>query len=112
MRDFLWDSPIYQEVIGGAVAEAEAKGEAKGREEGKAEGVETGKMQALSQTRKEVSQSLLELVSARFPTLKGLARKCVNAIDDTSILLHLLVRVGMATTEQEARAELTTCLTA
>lgn len=102
MNDFLWDSPIYQEIVG----EAMAKGKAEGREEG----IETGKMQALTQTRREASQGLLDLVDARFPTLRTLARQCVHNISDNSVLLHLLVKIGIAQTEQEARAELQACL--
>lgn len=90
MNDFLADSPIYQEIIG----EAEAKG------------IETGKMQALTQTRQETGQVLLYLVDKRFPALRKLARLCVNEAGDYKTLLHLLVKGGMAQTEQEARAGL------
>ncbi len=102
MNDFLWDSPVYQEII----TEAETKGEARGE----ARGIETGKMQVLSQTHLEMVQSLLDLVNTRFPTLKALAKRCANKIDDNSTLLHLIVKIGVAKTEQEAKTVLQTSL--
>lgn len=116
MNDFLADSPIYQEVVGEAIARGEAQGLAKGMEKGIAQGmekgIETGKMQALTQTRREASQGLLDLVSTRFPALQTLAGQCINKVSDNSALLHLLVRIGIAQTEEEARTELQSCLDA
>lgn len=91
MNDFLWDSPVYQELM----TEAEAKGFA----EGKAEGVETGKMQTLSQ----MSQELLNYIDARFPSLKELAQKCVSKIDDNATLLQLGIKIGAVQSTQEAK---------
>jgi flagellar biosynthesis/type III secretory pathway protein FliH len=97
-EDILSDTPVYQEVF--------AKGKDQGFGEGKAQGVETGKMQALSQTRQTASQKVLDLVNDRFPALIEQARKCVEAVGDTDTLLDLLVRIGIAHTEQEASSVL------
>ena len=88
--DFLQDSPVYQEVFTKAFDE----------------GVETGKMQALSQTRQTLGRGLMELVRTRFPALEVLARARVNKIDSADALSHIIVEVGIAQTEQEARAAL------
>ena len=91
MNDFLWDSPIYQEII----TEAESRGEARGE----ARGVETEKMRALSQ----MSQEFLKLVNNRFPTLQTLAQKCVNKISDNATLFQLGIKMSAAQTEQDAK---------
>ncbi len=91
LSDFLQDSRVYQDVF------------TKGKDEGFAEGIETGKMQALSQTRLTLGQGLLELVRMRFPVLETLARARVNKIDTADTLSQIIVGVGMAKTEQEAR---------
>ncbi len=107
MNDFLWDSPIYQELMSTAEARGIAKGDARGIAKGEARGIETGKLQVLSQTRVEAGQSLLELVGARYPSLKTLAQQCIQASTvNNRELLHLLVRVGIASTEQEAQLAL------
>jgi predicted transposase YdaD len=86
MNDFLWDSPIYQEIVGEVMAQ----------------GIETGKMEALSQTR----MNFLKFVHMRFPALEKLAHLCASNIDDNDELLNLMIMIGMAQTEEEARAEL------
>jgi predicted transposase YdaD len=93
-EDMLSDTPVYQEVF--------AKGKDQGFAEGEAKGIETGKMQALSQTRQTASRKVLELVKDRFPALEAQARKCVEEVGDTDALLDLLVKIGIARTKQEA----------
>jgi predicted transposase YdaD len=98
MRDFLWDSPIYQEIFGDVLE----RGEEKGREEGREEGIEMGKMQALAQIRAR----FLEFVNERFPALERPARLCATDINNVDELVRLLMEIAMAQTEEEARAEL------
>jgi predicted transposase YdaD len=98
MNDFLWDSPVYQEMIAGPVAEAETRGEARGR----IAGAQTEKLHALSQ----MSQELLNYVQERFPTLKTLARKCLSQVEDNTVLLQLGMRIAAARTEQEVKEAL------
>ncbi len=88
LEDFLADSPIYQETI------------------------ETGKMQALSSTRQTLSQDLLELIKVRFPGLKTLAQIRISEINSPDSLSHLFLKMGVAQTEQEARAILESRLNA
>jgi hypothetical protein len=64
-----------------------------------AEGVETGKMQAISQTR----QGFLHLVMGHFPDLEELAQAYVQQINSQEKLVNILVKINMARTEQEAR---------
>jgi predicted transposase YdaD len=54
----------------------------------------------------ERRQVVLEIIQARFPRLESLARKVVDYIDDGAMLHRLVVRVGTAKTEKEARQEL------
>ncbi len=96
LHDFLWESPVYREII----TEAESRG------------IETGKMQALSQARLELNQSFLKLVSENFPELAAMARQCTDKIQDNSALLDLMVKIGTAHTQQDARAILEACLQA
>ena len=99
LSDFLQDSPVYQEVF----TKGRDEGFTEGKDEGFAEGVETGKMQALSQTRQTLGQGLLDLVSTRFPALEALARTCLDKINDTDALSHVIVEVGIAKTERDAK---------
>ncbi len=45
----------------------------------------------------------LKLVSARFPVLESLGEKVVNAVDDTTTLNQLIVRISSTQTIEEAQ---------
>lgn len=98
LNDFLWDSPVYQEIMSNV------------KEEGRAEGIETGKMQALSQTRLEANQHFINLVTNNFPGLEALARECVDKLHDNNALMNLVFKIGAAHTRQEAQKALEMCL--
>ncbi len=91
LNDFLWDSPVYQEIMSHA------------KEEGRAEGVETGKMEALSQSRREIQQNFIELVIMHYPELEGMARQCAERAPDTRLLMNLIFQIGATRTAQDAR---------
>lgn len=70
LSDFLWDSPVYQEIVSNA----------------KEEGVETGKMEAFSSMHQRLSQHVLNAVTQRFPDLQSLARQCLETITIEDLL--------------------------
>ena len=51
----------------------------------------------------ELRQTLLEIIEARFPRLETLAKRVVEHITEPARVQALLVKVGTARIEQEAR---------
>ena len=51
----------------------------------------------------EQRHMVLEIVQARFPSVESLARKVVESINDGAVLRRLVVKMGTARTEKEAR---------
>lgn len=78
-NDFLWDSPLYQELVG--------------------EQREAVRMQVVSQAK----VVLLTRIKDRFPALEALASKCLDTINDNSTLLKVGMDFGASQTEQNAK---------
>lgn len=108
MNDFLWDSPIYRELI----LKAEAEGVAEGMEKGLEKGMETGKMEALTQIHQAFSRNFLAFVHEHFPKLGTLAKRCAQKANDNGTHFQLTVQIGRSRTEQEARTLLESFLKA
>lgn len=89
--DILRETPVYQEVF----EEGLGKGLEQGREEGRQE--------VLRQELQRQRQVLLDVILERFPKIVRSARKQVEAIEDTSILLGLIVKMSSVQTAEEAK---------
>jgi predicted transposase YdaD len=87
MHDILRETPIYQEIL------------KEGREEGLEQGLQRGQLEALR-------QAVVEIVVERFPRLVRLTKKQVALIEDPEVLRHVLVKVSIAQSAQEAREHL------
>lgn len=74
------------------------------KREGLREGLEEGRQKVL----KEQRLALLEIVRGRFPTLEPLAKKTAKAINEPATLLHLIVQLSMAQSEEMAEQVLLT----
>jgi predicted transposase YdaD len=84
MHDILRETPIYQEIL------------KEGREEGLEQGRQRGQLEALR-------QAVVEVVVERFPRLVRLTKKQVALIEDPEVLRHVLVKVSVAQSAEEAR---------
>ena len=78
MHDILRETPIYQEIL----------------KEGREEGLEA------------LRQAILDVVTQRFPKLTRLAKKQVVVVEDPELLRHVLVKVSVAHTAEEAKQQL------
>jgi len=87
MHDILRETPIYQEIL------------KEGREEGLEQGLQRGQLEALR-------QAVVEVVVERFPRLVRLAKKQVALIEDPELLRHVLVKVSVAQSAEEAKKHL------
>ena len=74
----------------------------RGREEGLKEGLE--------QSRKEDLDIVLTFVQARFPALMSLAEQCKTSVKSNKIVQQLVLKVGLAQSEDEARKHLLAAL--
>src|SRR5215469_16933187 len=83
MHDILRETPIYQEIL----------------KEGREEGLERGRIEALR-------QAIVDIVVERFSKLVRLAKKQVAAIEDPEVLRHVLVKVSVVQTAEEAKQQL------
>ncbi|HEU0001263.1 MAG TPA: hypothetical protein VFQ36_10210 [Ktedonobacteraceae bacterium] len=84
MYDMLRETPAFQDII------------KEGLEEGHKEGMEKGQLEALRQT-------LMHVVTARFPKLVRLAKGQAAIIDDPDELDGLIVKMSIAQNSREAR---------
>jgi predicted transposase YdaD len=87
MHDILRETPIYQEIL------------KEGREEGLEQGLQRGQLEALR-------QAVVEVVVERFPKLVRLTKKQVALIEDPEVLRHVLVKVSVAQSAEEAKRHL------
>jgi hypothetical protein len=103
LNDPLKDSPIYQDIMAEAAAEARAKAVAAAE----------AKIQALAVTQEDVARAFPGIVTDCFPTLETLAIDCVNCAKTTqTVLIHLATQVRVSHTEHQARAVLESYLNA
>jgi predicted transposase YdaD len=85
LEDILRDTPVYQEVLA----------------EGLEKGIKEGKLEAQRQT-------LLDVVQERFPGIADLAKQQADAIADSEVLRHLIVKMSIVQTSKEAEQYLLT----
>ncbi len=88
IEDILAESWAFQEL--------QEKALIKGREEGMQQGLEQGMQQGMQQV-------LLAFVQARYPALIGLAEERCKTFDNPEQLQALIINVGLAQSEQEAK---------
>ena len=87
MRDIIRESPYYQEIL----------------EEGREEGLEKGReLERLEQVQ-GLRQSIIDIVTMRYPKLLRFAKREVAAIDDPAILRGLIVGLSLGDSLEEAR---------
>ncbi|HLX39727.1 MAG TPA: hypothetical protein VKR42_04305 [Ktedonobacteraceae bacterium] len=82
MYDFLYDTPVYQDIM--------RQGREKGLEEGRQERIQ------------EPRETLLDVILELFPKIRIAAREQVDAITDTQLLRKLIVRIVTFKTPEEA----------
>lgn len=90
LDEILRNTPAYQKIL------------REGRAEGLEEGLEKGRKVALQQELQRQREALLEVIRARFPRVERQAKKLVESIEDTSILLHLIIKMTTVATVEEA----------
>jgi len=95
LQDMIRDTWVYQE-IGQEFLE-------KGLEEGLEKGFEKGRQEALQQELRQQREALLDVIRERFPKLVRLAKKQAEAIEDTAILLRLIIKMAKVSTAEEAK---------
>ena len=95
MHDIIRESPYYQEILKEGLEEGLEKGLKEGREEGR----EEGQLEALRQT-------VIDIVMERFPRLVRIARKQVAFTEDPAVLRHVIVKLSISQTAEEAKQHL------
>ena len=90
-QDIMKDSWVYQEIV----QESEERGEERGLIRGREEGHEA----ALQSQR----QTVLDIVSHRFPSLRQLASQQVARMADLDALRLLIVNLSIRDREEDAR---------
>jgi flagellar biosynthesis/type III secretory pathway protein FliH len=90
LDEILRNTPAYQKIL------------KEGRAEGLEEGLEKGRQEALQREIQRQREALLDVIRARFPKIVRQAKKQVAGIEDTSILLHLIIKMTTVPTAEEA----------
>jgi len=99
MHDILSESPFYQEII----AMGLEKGLKQGREQGIEQGREQGREQGLAKGQlTALRQAIVDIAHERFPALVEFAESQVTAIDDTTQLRHLVVKMSTVPDAEQA----------
>ena len=95
LKDRLQDTPAYQRIL--------KEGRERGLEEGLEKGLEKGRQEALQQELRQQREVLLDVIRERFPKLVRLGKKQAEAIEDTAILLRLIIKMAKVSNAEEAR---------
>ena len=74
-----------------------------GREEGLEQGLEQGRQEILQQELQKQRQMLLNIIISRFPQLLQMAKKHIDVIQDTEIMLPLLLNMTTVLTAEQAK---------
>jgi len=72
----------------------------------KREGLEEGLQKGLQKALEDLRLTLLEVVRGRFPALEPVAKKTAKAINEPTILRHMIVQLSMAESEEMAKQAL------
>ena len=89
LDEILRNTPAYQKIL------------KEGRAEGLEEGLEKVRQEALQREIQRQREALLDVIRARFPKIVRQAKKQVASIEDTSILLHLIIKMTTVPTAEE-----------
>ena len=95
LKDRLQDTPAYQRIL--------KEGRERGLEEGLEKGLEKGRQEALQQELRQQREVLLDVIRERFPKLVRLGKKQAEAIEDTAILLRLIIKMAKVSSAEEAK---------
>lgn len=90
MYDFLYDTPVYQDIM------------RHGREKGLLEGLEEGLAKGRQEKIQEMRETLLEIILELFPKIRIAAQEQVEAITDTLLLRQLIVKIVTFKSSEEA----------
>lgn len=104
MDDVLRETPVYQEMTRWAREEGLQEGLQEGLRRGLQEGLREGRQEGLQEGRHEgLQQALLAIVSEHFPRLVRLAKKQMTVIEEPEVLQHLIVKMSVAQSAEEAQ---------
>src|SRR5205814_3272694 len=102
LDEMLRNTPAYKKILKEGRAEGLEEGLEKGLEKGLKKGLEQGRQETLQQELQRQREALLDVIRARFPKIVRQAKKQVASIEDTSILLHLIIKMTTVPTAEEA----------
>lgn len=91
LNDTLRNTRAYQKIL------------KEGREEGLEQGLEQGRQEILQQELQKQRQMLLNIIISRFPQLLQMAKKHIDVIQDTEIMLPLLLNMTTVPTVEQAK---------
>ena len=94
LDEILRNTPAYQKIL--------KEGRAEGLEEGLEKGLEEGRQEAFQQELQREREALLEVIRTRFPKVERQAKKLVESIEETSVLLRLIIKMTTVPTAEEA----------
>ena len=90
LDEILRNTPAYQKIL------------KEGRAEGLEKGLEKGRQEVLQRELQRQREALLDVVRTRFPMMERQAKRHVEYIEDTSILLRLIIKMTTVPTAEEA----------
>ena len=90
LDEILRNTPAYQKIL------------KEGRAEGLEKGLEKGRQEVLQRELQRQREALLDVIRTRFPKIERQAKRQVEHIGDTSILLRLIIKMTTVPTAEEA----------
>ncbi len=102
LDEILRNTPAYQKILKEGRAEGLEEGLEKGREQGLEKGLEKGRQEAFRRELQRQREALLDIIRTRFPKIERQAKRQVEYIGDTSILLRLIIKMTTVPTAEEA----------
>lgn len=94
LKDILRDTPAYQRIL--------EEGLEAGLEKGLEKGFQRGRQETIKQELQHQRKALLNLLLDRFPRIVRRTKKYVDAIDDTEIMLSVIIKMATIQTAEEA----------
>ena len=102
LDEILRNTPAYQKILKEGRAEGLEEGLEKGLEQGLEKGLEKGRREALQRELQRQREVLLDVIRTRFPKIERQAKRQVEHIEETSILLRLIIKMTTVPTAEEA----------
>ena len=106
LDEILRNTPAYQKILkegrAEGLEEGLEKGLEKGLEQGLEKGLEKGRQEAFRRELQRQREALLDIIRTRFPKIERQAKRQVEYIGDTSILLRLIIKMTTVPTAEEA----------